>query len=52
MIYEMNITVMVNAETPEEAMEKLVEKFDYLFKFDNDLIAYTHPQTATEGETA
>lgn len=46
MIYEMTITVMVNADTPEEAMEKLVEEFDYAFALDNDLIAYTHPQTA------
>ena len=52
MIFEMNITVMVSAETPEEAIEKLIGEFDYLFELDNDLIAYTHPQTVIEGETA
>lgn len=49
--YEMKISVFVQAETPDQATEKLIEEFDYVFSLDNDLIAYTHPQTATEETT-
>ena len=51
MIYQTTITVMVQADNPEEAIEKIVGELDYLFGLDNDLIAYTHPQTATEETT-
>lgn len=48
MKYALTVTFTVEAETPEDAKDILVEELDYLLGLDNSLYEYEHPTAATE----
>jgi|LakMenEpi03Aug12_release.lakeMendotaPanAssembly.Ray.scaffolds.fasta_scaffold2288993_2 hypothetical protein len=41
--YKFSVEVFIQGEDADDASTRLIEEFDYLFKQDNTLIAYTHP---------
>lgn len=52
MMYRIPVEIVVHADTPSEAIEALIGELDYLFKLDNSLVAYTHPDESEVKEEA
>lgn len=44
--YKISIDVYVAGDNEQNAIDNLIGEIDYLFQLDNQLQAYTHPETA------
>lgn len=44
--YKIRIDVYVAGDNEQDAIANLIGEMDYIFQLDNQLQAYTHPETA------